>query len=530
MDLSFGGADNTSLVRPYVHWCNNNFDRWDHDGIFYTPEQDDQQTASQPDCNYTDNYGNRIIPCTRDLEDYARLWLCGITSNLLAALPIGGSITLSWGDVGNPNPANPTIDLFQAADPDGGIGYLTNETIAVQQTNVTLCPYIGRLGPGSNLVLNASQFGGWAGNYFIWCGVSNGTGGLTLTIADANSNTLAQTTAYIQIVDIKQMYERWTVGDNPNVAPTNTAYLVVEGLPPYTSPFQYTPPQNANTPYILHVHGYNMQPWEKDRYAETAFKRLYWLGYQGRFGAFNWPTYQHWWDYDLSEAQAWQSGAGLLNLLTSLNAEYPGQVYLTAHSLGNVVAGEALRLAGPNQLVNTYVAMQAAVDSHTYDPTRPTRAVSFSTPDRYGQYYTNGAPCYFNGVTGAATCVNFFNTNDWALSAIAWQADQNSKPDWGYGYNGTDFYYQPFLSRTYLYFPQNSYTIFSFCDQAHAFAVGMQPNLGGAFTTSKQVELDIPPYGFNTAHIYHSGQFRSDNPQRWQFWNQVLVQMKLKRP
>ena len=47
--------------------------------------------------------------------------------------------------------------------------------------------------------------------------MSNGTGGLTLTITDAHSNVLAQTTTYIQIVDIKQMYERWTVGDNPNV-------------------------------------------------------------------------------------------------------------------------------------------------------------------------------------------------------------------------------------------------------------------------------------------------------------------------
>ena len=28
----------------------------------------------------------------------------------------------------------------------------------------------------------------------------------------------------------------------------------------------------------------------KDRFAETAFKRLYWQGYQGRFGSFRWPT------------------------------------------------------------------------------------------------------------------------------------------------------------------------------------------------------------------------------------------------
>ena len=33
-----------------------------------------------------------------------------------------------------------------------------------------------------------------------------------------------------------------------------------------------------------------MESWEKDRFAESAFKRLYWQGYQGRFGVFRWPT------------------------------------------------------------------------------------------------------------------------------------------------------------------------------------------------------------------------------------------------
>ena len=44
----------------------------------------------------------RAIPCTRDLEDFARLWVCGITSNVLTNLPPGSTVTLNWGDVGNP--------------------------------------------------------------------------------------------------------------------------------------------------------------------------------------------------------------------------------------------------------------------------------------------------------------------------------------------------------------------------------------------------------------------------------------------
>ena len=56
--------------------------------------------------------------------------------------------------------------------------------------------------------------------------------------------------------------------------------------------------------------------------------------------------------YDQSEAQAWESGLGLQNLLTDLNSKYPGRVRLTAHSMGNIVAGEALRTT--TQLVAAY--------------------------------------------------------------------------------------------------------------------------------------------------------------------------------
>ncbi len=43
-----------------------------------------------------------------------------------------------------------------------------------------------------------------------------------------------------------------------------------------------------------------------------------------------------------------------------------------AHSMGNIVAGEALRWPETNfQLVNTYVASQAAVTAHTYDDRFP---------------------------------------------------------------------------------------------------------------------------------------------------------------
>ena len=184
---------------------------------------------------------------------------------------------------------------------------------------------------------------------------------------------------------------------------------------------QHSPrPDDSDDTYILFVHGYNMENWEKDRFAETAYKRLYWQGYQGRFGSFRWPTYQHFYQYDPSETAAWNSGVGLKRLLTSLHAQYPGNVYVLGRSMGNVVTGEALRLAGTNEIVNTYVASQAAVSARAYDNALPadlTNAFYFhvQTPDSEGHYYTNGASSYFSSIGGAGKFISFFNSQDWAL-------------------------------------------------------------------------------------------------------------------
>jgi hypothetical protein len=117
-------------------------------------------------------------------------------------LPSGSTVTLSWAGIGT----FPIIDLFQAADADGGIGYLTNLTTARNQINTNLCQYVGRLGPGGSIQLNAATFSNnWAGDHYIWCGVWSGSDQLNLTIADGSGNVLAQSSQYIQIMDIKQM-------------------------------------------------------------------------------------------------------------------------------------------------------------------------------------------------------------------------------------------------------------------------------------------------------------------------------------
>jgi len=578
MDMSVSGPDNTSASSPFTFWENNNYDRYvldTDDGDFYDDDVASNTSAAwcpyvsvpTPDCNYLDGAGHRIIPCARDLQDFTRLWIAGITTNLLAALPAGSTVTLNWGDVGSPNYGNPTIDLFTAADADGGIGYLTNASTAESQVDSLSCPYIQRLAPGGSIQLNASTFANhWAGNHFIWCGVSNGSGGLNLTIADSHGNTIAQTTTYIQIVDIKNMYERWTVGDEPSRAPMSAPVIANNDLPdPTQPPFQYTPPQDTNTSYILYVHGWNMETWEKDRFAESAFKRLYWQGYQGRFGVFRWPTTygftgSFWqaltdtYNFNNGESNAWNSAVGLVNKLNTLNAEYPGHVYILAHSMGNVVAGEALRLAAQNgdgKLVNTYVASQAALSAHSYDTTVTTPyLLPFSYRYPSGllnllgtmNYGPNAPDIYMNRLTNNVAAVgrriNFYNTNDFALATPRWGFDQLLKPNHPYIYTGPIPDSAPWNKFAILLDDgatnmldivnnvSDLYTVLAYAAPSYSTALGATPIITfGSVNLGSTINPIWPPdsSGNNyTEHFWHSAEFRGDAWQEWNYWQTLL--------
>jgi pimeloyl-ACP methyl ester carboxylesterase len=552
--LSFSGADATSANNPAQIWVNDNYDRGHTvDGSDF--EQDDLGPVDigkghlVPDCQYIAN-GFPAIPCTRDLEDYFRLWTPGVVT-LMKVIPANYTVQFTLSGDGQ-------IRIFKAFEANGGTNYLFDPVTASNQVANSASLYVGLLTSSSPIILPIqTNFN----EHFIFCGANNGSAQIDLQILDGNQNVVADAPAYLQINEIKEMYERWTVGDDINTTnkvPMNVAVKATDGLQTNPPPqaFQYTSPQNTNTPYILFVHGWNMETWEKDRYAETAYKRLYWQGYHGRFGSFRWPTGNKFSgiisvlfdarNYDNSESNAWASATGLTNLLTQLNADYPGHVYLMAHSMGNVVAGEALRLAG-SRLVNTYVAMQGAVPAHCYDPSTVNRSSS-GPPDCYAAYWTNGAPCYFNGTAGAGSYINFYNTNDWALGY--WNTDQDPfKPDNsgvpfpGYYYStpsGThpSGFYKIMGTTDYdLYFPASTYEIFAYADRAWSYALGAQAHVGGAFKKgSSYQEVNLPsvwpvdthPNSTNnpySEHVWHSAQFRSDNMSRAVFWNTLMNRM-----
>ena len=221
---------------------------------------------------------------------------------------------------------------------------------------------------------------------------------------------------------------------------------------------------------------------------------------------------------------------------------------MLAHSMGNVVAGEALRLAGASQVVNTYVASQAAISAHTYDTNiahysfyYPPWSLSAATPNIYGNWFAG------NNGSGVGKVINFYNTNDYALQRSVWQLNQLIKPDhlvaqgpstWDYGYDGStsdpapwnNFYKQNDLTYTRVTFDivnvlTNRYEVMGLDAQSWTTAFGATPGVHNFAANVDLTTLWPSPDPLNNnyaSHFYHSAEFRGDCWQEWNYWNTLL--------
>src|SRR5262249_36575152 len=146
-------------------------------------------------------------------------------------------------------------------------------------------------------------------------------------------------------------------------------------------------------------------------------------------------------NFDRSERRAYWSATGLHTLLSELYQAYPGRVSTFAHSMGGIVMSEALRLEAqtstPRKLVDTFVASQVAMTANAYDlgaPLREPPLNGWQTPEVYSNYNGTNFPYFVNIGRAATRLVNFYNPQDYALGW--WGTNQNTKPDFGYTYDG----------------------------------------------------------------------------------------------
>jgi pimeloyl-ACP methyl ester carboxylesterase len=213
---------------------------------------------------------------------------------------------------------------------------------------------------------------------------------------------------------------------------------------PHTVGFQddtpgFIPPPSEDKTLIIFVHGCCVDAEIYKTISDTAFKRLWWQGYRGRFASFRWPAIQGlipWLvtTYNEQEFRAWKYGQAFRDYIAAMRRALPDYaVNVFAHSQGNIVVGEALKLGAS---VENYVLSQPAVPADCYDgnPELIKKGLERLDRRRPAPYLASemGYAGYFADLASQRRMVNLFNPKD-SATGLAWESNNKERPDQGFG-------------------------------------------------------------------------------------------------
>jgi hypothetical protein len=123
--------------------------------------------------------------------------------------------------------------------------------------------------------------------------------------------------------------------------------------------------------------------------------------------------------------------------------------------------------------------------------------------------------------------VNWHNFLDFALGL--WLPNQDTKPDFGYGFNYVDqLYHSDIGGIHFLTFPADTFEIYSHISESRSRPLGA--SVHGIYRTGGDIGKD---YNLNTAQGYanspwdHSAEFLSTYMRRHGFWSQLLTEFEL---
>lgn len=534
-------TDKTTEAKPFRFWCNDDFDSGD---------------ADSPDAA-SSNTGDLKVNCKRDLEDYARLH---INIGGLQDAIVNGDIQvgLEWRNT----TGSPSIKICRAVEPDGGNEYIQggadgNENWADSQILLQNASLLGPIGSDGGFKFPASfwQSGSYGlpalsadhpNRYLLFDGITEGKGELVLTFWKGTTKIGEGGGVWLDIKNIKKMYERYKASPEGIATPyTNSSGQFNNASTPQNNEMGQTfdKPSDETKDCLVFVHGWNNSFNDSINTAETMFKRLWWQGFKGHFVAFRWETLTQTdlapaGEYNRSDSRAFIYGAALKETASTLSEQYT--VSVVAHSMGNIVTGEAMQ---EGMQIRNYIMMQAAVPASCYDPNAATLArlvdkdAQVPTPDLHDP--TLGYRGYLQSISGTIT--RYYNPFDYALAtgytvilgipAIEsnWEANQLSyKPDGAYGTQGWQYGYNPsntLSKRGWLLndgfhvsppvfgttFPDYRYRLVNDSFEMKAFiarsrtkAVGAIDSVGSPIGASVNLQ---DRYGFGSSRPDHSGQF-----------------------
>ena len=505
MDLSFGGPDNTSQGSPMTAWVNDGYIMPGAGGNL----DQDVDTLN----NYPPDYSVGRITCQRDLENFFRLWVCGMPS-----LPSsqGYYVTLSCTAISG----SPAINLYYA-ETNGGTLYLTDTNTAQSLVNKGT---LGTISSSSPFVFAPDFFDG-TNKCLMFEGAGIGEGQFTLTIYQG-SNMIAQTSTCIDLHDIKDFYERAVITNNMSGAISNWS-STVETVQQSTSSVL-----GVDTNIIVFVHGINVDNWDWLDDSDTVLKRLYWAGYQGKFTTIDWPcnliNYMTFLTFDVddfneSEIKAYKAGTALKNYLSGLHTQFPNnRLNLFVHSQGNAVVSEAVEQGAP---FDTYILTQGALPANCYDanatndPALLAAEYVYPTPELrpmgYHGIYTN--------LTG--NIVNFYNSQDKVLG-YWYDAQEYFKPSSDYSFDGT---YSWFTNSFFSYMVTDSQESRANVSRSRTSSIGAQSIESGESkqgVISSTVDLNAQ-FGFNgSTTAEHSAQWTRPIQTSYLYYKEILLQIQ----
>ena len=516
MDTSFNGADATSQASPMVCWINNGYTQPGSGGGL-----DKDLPLPLNNLNNANCFAGKVT-CPRDLENFFRLWICGVPS-----LPVAQNYTYTLSM--SPVVGNPAVNVYWSCETNGGIGYLTDTNIAAQQAN-TNAPYnfgtsIGMVSGSKYCTLNNIAFAFGGTQHLLFEGTAGGEGQLTFTITDSNSNLVVQTSVWLELHDVKDFFEQDVIQDSVSGAKSNWTSYVETVQPAVASGL------GNDTNMIVLVHGINVRAWDCIDDAGTVCKRLYWAGFQGKFAEVHWPCnlitpFPSPFSpalFNDSELQGYKASTALTTCLNGLKTRFPNyRLNILAHSQGNAVVSEAIKNGAP---FDTYILTQGAMPDSAYDVNAtndPDLLGSIPSPESQPMGYLG----IYTNLTG--NIVNFYNPNDPVLDW--WVTDQkNLKPSIYldtsyYFYDGTNSYYDPFIGFNYLVTdPEESRAEVS---RSRTLPIGQSGPASAHGVIQSAVDLHAS-FGFDKAFPDdHSAQWTWPIQTSYLYYKQILLQIQ----
>ncbi len=540
---SLGSAfyDKTTAEKPFRFWINN-----DQDNV----EVDEPATTG----NTPDSSDSKILT-KRDLEDFTRIQL---SANVRLDDLKNGDWKVGLRFKGG---QAPTIRIWPNESNTDSLDYLNKGDAAQRQIAMQSFGIVG----GSTLFIPQSY---WqrpdntsSNANLIFEGISKGAGELALILKHKHSNREFETNSiHLKLLDVREMFTRARVRNSaldipdPWINPTPPAQTVVSDdwhWPPVEDP-------DATPITAIFVHGWRLTYDEYLTWAQTSYKRLWHQGFKGRFYTFRWPTLSAdqsdndgLFTFNPSEYRAWLSGPALASWVNTLPNS--GNRNLFAHSMGNVIAGEALR---NGMMVRRYALCNAAVPSMAYDSSQilqmdPTTLQTWNkiwppleepillhTPDtdpsaifrnRYGiRNRFNG------GFFSPIEMFNFYLRDDSALSKRWVENNQLFKPQLtGQGYRYEQI---PFTTPWQLaQGPPSRQVVFSpealaYVTKALTRTLGQDPRTAGSI----DYDIDMNDWGPHANHsgfgTTHSAQWRWSIQSTNEFWGTLFVSLRLRSP